>query len=768
MALTLTNISSIILKGEHLLADKVYEEFTNAEYSSDSDKKGQRNHFTNDLYHLVSALQYRENHNIINDDTVNLYLELERRLGSYVDPYSIDPNYSPPAGVIILPGDQYRTFLSLLDTPDSYNAVANFLVGVDSAQDGLIFIDPATIGGVTSLTNGLHETGSIGKLGGLLTEDTTIDVSNFPITLSSADFRTFMRLSPGVTPQWSLQTKDTLTIGSFTSNPSVTGGVTMSMFGNAGSTTQSLNITLSSMKILDTKNHKGLVYNADYSAVGRLDDRWIPDWGSIHTMFENGLQIVADGNIGIGGSLTDYTQIDIGHFGFQLFSAFSGNDQMSFGMNSAPEGSSIITSVVSLVSGLSWSGQQFIEPSYYGIQVSKQSSGTTKIEINPPLLGGVTSGICFTDDIYSKGARYLNDYHVNNATNPRWIPDKGYVDSAIADATPVNIFFGTGSLLGAGTSPSPYYPNAGNGLTNSDVTNGIILGGSLNRNTTVTTTGFNLNLASTSTTIVNFLNGATPIASVNSDAQYYGQGLVNYLSGFNSRVAVGLKGTMISRGVADGNTTATIVNTNYQANGLLLNVENYYRNVLTVDFQGTILHSPISQSSLGSAKAHYIGGILKSLANGDNLIGLEVDNTYGSSITTSYGSLVGGTGYPNGTQQLATFTGGTGTNLVARCVVSGGIIQSYVITDTGVNYTNGDVVTFVILDSSGIPTGSGGTLTITGVTSYTGVVDISAKFKNAPIVLDTISTPTTFVNGMIWQDGTHIYARIGGVTKQLD
>lgn len=343
--------------------------------------------------------------------------------------------------------------------------------------------------------------------------------------------------------------------------------------------------------------------------------------------------------------------------------------------------------------------------------------------------------------------------------------NKHYVDTAIANSA---VFFGAATLTGTGTLIDPFFVNAGNGLTPGTSPYGVVLGGILAANTTITTAGHNMNFASTAGNIVNFLNGATPVSSANIDGQFYGQGLVNFISGFNSRVATGLKGTMISRGVADGNTTATIVNTNYQANGLLLNIENYYRNVFFADFQGSIQHSPVTQSSLGSARAYYMGGILKSLANGDNLVGLQIDNTYGVSTTTAYASLVGGTGYPNGTQQLATFSGGSGSNLVAQCVVSGGIIQSYVITDSGVNYTNGDVVTFVILNSSGIPTGAGGTITITGVSSFTGVKKVSGWFKNAPIVLDTIATPTTFVDGMVWNDGTHTYSRIGSVSYQLD
>lgn len=343
--------------------------------------------------------------------------------------------------------------------------------------------------------------------------------------------------------------------------------------------------------------------------------------------------------------------------------------------------------------------------------------------------------------------------------------NKHYVDAAILASA---VDFGPSTLTGTGTLLDPFFVNAGNGLTPGTSPYGVVLGGTLAANTTITTAGHNMNFASTAGNIVNFLNGATPVSSANIDGQFYGQGLVNFASGFNSRVATGVKGTTVSRGIADGNTTLTAVNFNYQATGLLFNVQNYYRSTFFVDYKGAIQHATISTAALGSAKGYWMIGGLKASASSDLLMGMLVEPIFGTSTISTFDTLVGGTGYPNGTQ-FCNFTGGTGFNAVGQVTVVGGVVQFPVtLTDTGMNYSVNDVLAFQIVDSSGSPIGSGGSITVRTITTYTGVVQVAAKFKNAPIVLDTISTPGTFANGMLWQDGTHFYGRLGGASYQLD
>ncbi len=56
-------------------------------------------------------------------------------------------------------------------------------------------------------------------------------------------------------------------------------------------------------------------------------------------------------------------------------------------------------------------------------------------------------------------------------------------------------------------------------------------------------------------------------------------------------------------------------------------------------------------------------------------------------------SLVGGTGYTNGTTTGVALTGGTGTGATGTIVVAGGIVQSVTLTGSGQGYTVGDTLT---------------------------------------------------------------------------
>lgn len=287
--------------------------------------------------------------------------------------------------------------------------------------------------------------------------------------------------------------------------------------------------------------------------------------------------------------------------------------------------------------------------------------------------------------------------------------------------------------------------------------------------TIFTTSGTNPALVTSSngTSIQNWNSGGTNVAGITNTGVLKTAGIQNLISPFNSAIATRTDGTIISRGIADASPTLRVVNNIAGANGQLFQVQNYSTTFLNVDAFGAIIHKPISVAVSGNAKGYWMLGGLKPTANGDKLVGLQVEPVYGTSTVNSTTSLVGGSGYPNGTYYCNT-TGGTGSGLVAQITVSGGVVTAYTITDFGINYTNGDVVSFLVLDGSGAPIGSGGTFTVNGVTTYTGVIPISAEFKNAPIQLDPITTPSVLQSGMIWQNGTHLFGFIGGATRQLD
>jgi hypothetical protein len=305
----------------------------------------------------------------------------------------------------------------------------------------------------------------------------------------------------------------------------------------------------------------------------------------------------------------------------------------------------------------------------------------------------------------------------------------------------------------------------------------MVLGDITPTSVTATTGGASINAATGN--ITTFKSAGSTVALISSDGLLRGPGLCDDTSSNNSFLSISTKGARFSRSIADSNPALIVVNNNTAANGLVFNVQNYYRSLLYVDANGAIRQSTITEAGLGSAKGYWMIGGLKPTANNDVLMGMLIEPIYGTSTVTVANTLVGGTGYPNGTQ-LATFTGGTGFNLVAQVTVVSGVITGFTITDGGINYTVGDVVTFVIQDATGTPTGSGGTITISTVASYTGVTNYALVTKSAAsmfapstssygsIIVPAGTTYSGSTDGTIWQDGTHLYAFINGAPRQLD
>lgn len=326
---------------------------------------------------------------------------------------------------------------------------------------------------------------------------------------------------------------------------------------------------------------------------------------------------------------------------------------------------------------------------------------------------------------------------------------------------------GTDGMVKKDTIPT------GGGATATGV-NGLVgstnigLGGTLIQNTTETLGGFSLFLNQTfPLDIIGFKSSGTAVARINGSGEFLGGGAGNYADVRNSNIRTTSTGTIITRDIADSHNNLTVASTNYLANGLIANLQNYYRSSWLISTQGDLQHFPTVAAFGGHGYGHYMAGHVKATANGDLLIGMTLEPVFGSSIIASTNTLTPGTGYPNGVQ-YATFTGGTGIDAVAQVTVSGGAIASYLMVDQGLNYTVGDVLTFIMEDATGTPVGSGGTITVNSITSFTGVRKVSARFTNAPILLDNVTAPTNFLNGMMWQDGTHLNARLNGASYQLD
>lgn len=96
------------------------------------------------------------------------------------------------------------------------------------------------------------------------------------------------------------------------------------------------------------------------------------------------------------------------------------------------------------------------------------------------------------------------------------------------------------------------------------------------------------------------------------------------------------------------------------------------------------------------------------------------------------GSLVGGTGYTNGSPVNQAMTGGTGTGATGNFTIAGGIVTVFAINNRGINYTPGDV-----LSCSTIGGGSGFTITVVTVDA-TGAV--TAGFAAQDVWTDSKSS----------------------------
>ena len=168
---------------------------------------------------------------------------------------------------------------------------------------------------------------------------------------------------------------------------------------NNGSNSSTFDVSTTQIKITDAINTIGLQYAADYSTNGKAvtNDLWIPDWASVigYNTASNGLTMTT-GNVVLGGALTGNTAID-------------GNFDLDIGVSTPLNDVNILTdNTVSI--GITDGGD------------------ITAFAIS-------TSGIAVRDDGAEVGMFYAGDYTTNGvAFGNRWIPDKEYVDTAIATA----------------------------------------------------------------------------------------------------------------------------------------------------------------------------------------------------------------------------------------------------------------------------------------------------------------------------------------------
>lgn len=115
-------------------------------------------------------------------------------------------------------------------------------------------------------------------------------------------------------------------------------------------------------------------------------------------------------------------------------------------------------------------------------------------------------------------------------------------------------------------------------------------------------------------------------------------------------------------------------------------------------------------------------------------------------------TITGGTGYTNGTYNGIQPSGGSGTGFTINATVSGTSLTGIVVTDSGVGYEVGDVLT---VNLPGIPGAAGATVTITNTTTTnTASVNVSTGTITAN-ALNTIGSGI-LVDNKLSIDGTAI------------
>lgn len=266
-----------------------------------------------------------------------------------------------------------------------------------------------------------------------------------------------------------------------------------------------------------------------------------------------------------------------------------------------------------------------------------------------------------------------------------------------------------------------------NGLTLTG-TNGQ-LGGTLIQNTLINTGGFNLsfnNGTAGGANVLQLQSFGSNVTTFDVAGNMHANGVAMLSSPLNGLVDLSGSKVSVIRNTANSASVFAVVNANTGSTGNIIDLRNPAYAVWSLGWDGSIMHKPISNSVAGLAMGYSMVGALKPTANGDLLVGMDLHPAFGASTITTVGSLVGGSGYPDGTH-LSNVSGGTGQQAVIQVVVSSGVVTSASVVDGGVNYVNSDVLGIVITDSSGNPIGSGGSVTVTGVANYSGLTNYALR-----------------------------------------
>lgn len=260
---TLDNINELVLKAHSYISRIGIKIIDDKTCEGSSILEGHFYRFIN----LLDVIESRKDFDTTEDKFQRLVYKLYGYVNNeciYYNSLYIELGNSPG----YLPITINTTFLQLLDTPDSYLGQTKKLVSVNNSETGLEFVNTSDL--FQEVGNGLIVDSVTNKiyLGGSLVTPTIINTHGtqfFAVGNASAGEGGSIQILPN---------------GAALAVKAVSGALNKLVFnGTIGDATDN------TIVFTDDIASKGVVYAHDYSTLGKLDNRWIPDWGTISSSF---------------------------------------------------------------------------------------------------------------------------------------------------------------------------------------------------------------------------------------------------------------------------------------------------------------------------------------------------------------------------------------------------------------------------------------------------------------------------------------------------